>query len=616
MGAAVGWIRQAGAGLLTVGAALLVSSCGEKPLPAGTSTERVLFGETERIRSFDPAKAGDVASALAIARIYETLYQYAYLERPYRLEPLLAVAMPTVSEDGLTYTIPLRRGIFFSDDPCFTRTGGKGRELTAEDFVYSIKRIADVKNESSGWWAFQGRIVGLDEFRESTLGEAPSDYDRPVEGLRAPDPWTLQIRLKEPYPQLLWILAMHYAAAVPREAVEYYNGRDGRARFSHHPVGTGPFRLVQWVRNYRIEYERNPMWQETGRVERYPDRGEPGDAEAGLLQAAGRPIPFLDRIVQYVIGDSSTQWLLFLRGRLEQSGIGRDNWDAVIGPERTLTPGLRAKGVRLHATPTLMTTYIGFNMDDPVVGSNKKLRQALHCAFDGKAWSAFYNDRMIPANGPLPPGVAGARGPDEPNPYGFDLEKARRLLAEAGYPNGVDPATGRRLILTVELGAANDPTTRASAELFADFMDRIGVRIENSYNNWPTFLDKMDRRQCQMYRLGWVADYPDAENFLQLFYGPNSSPGPNHSNYTNPEFDRLYEQARTMSDSPERTALYRAMADLVIEECPWICLAYPLAFGLQHGWLLHYKPHDFPYGMSKYYDVDIEARAAWQAREW
>jgi ABC-type transport system substrate-binding protein len=329
-----------------------------------------------------------------------------------------------------------------------------------------------------------------------------------------------------------------------------------------------------------------------------------------LLADTGRAIPFIDRVVQYVVRDSSTQWLMFIAGQLESSGISRDNWDAVITPDRKLTKDLADRQICLYSTPTMDTFYIGFNMDDPVVGKNRKLRQAMSCAFNSQDWVRFYNYRVVRARGPIPPGVAGYE--DKLSPYAFDVEKARRLLTEAGYPEGRDPATGRRLQLALELGSANDPEMRQAVELFAAFMDRIGIVIKPSYNNWPTYLEKLERRQAQMFSLGWVADYPDAENFLQLFYGPNSSPGPNHTNYANPEFDRLYEQIRVMQDGPERSALYRKMADIVIEDCPWLFEHHPLAYGLYHHWLKNYKPHDFPYGMAKYYKIDTTAREQWK----
>lgn len=589
-------------------AGLIGPGCGPRPGPeTNRPNEITYYGLAERIRGFDPVTAGDVASSLAISRIYEGLLQYAYLARPYRVEPCLSAALPTISPDGLVYTFPIRHGIYFQDDPCFTATGGKGRELVAEDFSYAIKRVADMKTGSTGYWAFNERIVGLDEFRAAAAGEAPTDYNRPVEGLKALDRYTLQIRLKQPYPQLLWILTMHYTFAVPREAVEYY-GRD----FVNHPVGTGAYRLAAWVKNYRLEYVRNPKWVETGRIERYPSEGAPEDAAAGLLADAGKLLPFIDRIVQFVVSDTSTAWLMFLTGQIESSGISRDNWDAVITADRALAQHLAGQGIHMDATPVMETFYIGFNMDDPVVGPNRKLRQALTCAFNSEQYVRFYNYRVIRAKGPLPPGIAGFE--NQTAPFPFDLEQARRLLAEAGYPEGKDPKTGRRLKLALDVGNANDPEVRASVELFADFMEKIGVQITPVYNNWPAFLERMERRQAQLFRLGWVADYPDAENFLQLFYGPNSSPGPNHSNYVNKEFDALYERARVMPDTPERTELYRKMADLVIADCPWIFEQHPLAYGLHHRWLKNYKPHDFPYGMTKYYGIDEPSRRAWKAQ--
>jgi oligopeptide transport system substrate-binding protein len=295
------------------------------------------------------------------------------------------------------------------------------------------------------------------------------------------------------------------------------------------------------------------------------------------------------------------------------SGISRDNFSAVITPQRQLTPELQARGIRLRTAPELWTEYIGFNMEDPVVGMskdpvqnerNRKLRQALAHTIDIEKWCEFYNQRHRPATSIIPPGIAG-HDERRPRPYPFDLQKARQLLAEAGYPGGIDPKTGRRLALTLELRSAQEPEERQSFELLASFVRAIGVELRPSYNNWPEFLKKIERKQQQMFRLGWVADYPDAENFLQLFATKSISPGPNHTNYSNPEFDRLYDVATVMPDSPERTELYKKLADMVMEDCPWILLGYPLAFGLQQPWLLNYKFHAFPYANMKFYKVDM-----------
>jgi len=224
----------------------------------------------------------------------------------------------------------------------------------------------------------------------------------------------------------------------------------------------------------------------------------------------------------------------------------------------------------------------------------------------------YYNKRVTPVYGPLPDPLAGFK----PNPtaYSFNLEKAKRLLAEAGYPDGIDPATGRRLELTLELGDAA-PDTRQVVELMVGMVDKIGVVLKAGYNNWPAFLDKLDRRQAQIFKLGWVADYPDSENFLQLFYGANASPGPNHSNYANPQIDKLYEQLRTMLPGPEKDRLCEQMADIVIEDCPWIFLYQPMDFAVVHNWLKNYSLHDFPYTMTKYRRVDNAAWDEWKAKQ-
>jgi ABC-type transport system substrate-binding protein len=585
---------------------LLLTACGRSDLDTlRFKGEQVLYGQTSRFKGFDPVKVSDVASSAMICRVYEGLLEYAYLDRPYRVQPMLAETMPEVSEDGLTYTFRIRKGIFFQDDPCFP--GGKGRELTAEDFVCSIKRMADLKNASSGYWVFNGRVAGLDEFRAASAGKTPTDYDAPVEGVRALDRYTLQIRLKECYPQLLWVLAMHYTFAVPREAVEFYG--DG---FVNHPVGTGPYILETWNNNYRIEFVRNPKWAETGRVELYPSTGTAEARAAGLLDDAGKQIPFIDRIVQYVVDDVATTWMMFLSGQFSYSTISRDNWAAVITPGRELVSEMKEQGVELLSSPTLYLSYIGFNLDDPVVGKNKKLRQALSCAFDPELLVQYYNGRVTPVYGPLPDPLAGFK--PKPTAYSFNLEKAKQLLTEAGYPNGIDPATGRRLELTLELGDAA-PDTRQSVELMVGMVDKIGIVLKASYNNWPAFLDKLDRRQAQIYKLGWVADYPDSENFLQLFYGPNASPGPNHANYANPQIDKLYEQLRTMLPGPEKDRLCEQMVDIVIEDCPWVFLYQPMDFAVTHNWLKNYSLHDFPYTMTKYRRVDNAAWNEWKAKQ-
>jgi ABC-type transport system substrate-binding protein len=590
---------------------LFVTSCSDGNLAdQHDGKEVVSYSRTSRIRGLDPGITGEVSSSLAISRIYEGLLEYDYLARPYKIIPALAEAMPDVSDDGLVYTFRIRKGIFFHDDPCFP--DGKGRELVAEDFIYSFKRVADVKNASSGFWVFNHRVKGINIFHDASKGDAPTDYAMKVDGLKALDSHTLQITLTEPYPQLLYILAMHYAFAVPREAVEFYG-----KNFPNHPVGTGPYELVEWRRNSRIEFVRSLKWAETGRVETYPAEGAAGQAEAGLLKDAGQAIPFNDRIIQYVVDDSTTSWMMFLAGQLGSSIISPDNWDAVIMPDKSLNQSLEKRGIELVSSPYTAVYYMGFNWDDPVVGEsddpeqherNKKLRQALSCAYEFEQMNRFMNNRLYPVDGPIPTPLAGNL--KEPSPYRFNLEKAKLLLAEAGYPEGIDSKTGRRLELTIELGSA-DTNTRQSMALMADMFQKIGVVLKTNYNTWPAFIEKMNRRQAQIFRLAWVADYPDAENFLQLFYSKNESPGPNHANYRNTELDRLYEKIRVMADSPERTAIYEQMARIIVEDAPWIFMYQPMSFALKHSWIENYIPHDYPYGMGKYRRTNTETRRQW-----
>ncbi len=544
--------------------------------------ESVFYSEASRICGFDPVRVVDVASILAIGKMYEGLYQVAYEARPYRVEPCLAAALPSISDDGLTLTIPLRVGIRFQDDPCFKGTGGRGREVTAADFVYAFKRLADPAYRSPGFGFFRGRLRGFDEFRAGMELDPVGGYERSIAGISAPDRHTLRLELTRPWPQALWVLSMHFTYVVPPEAVAYYGDQ-----IIYHPVGTGPFRLAAWRPNYRMEFVRNPEWQRAGRFEPHPGPD-------------GRPQPLLDRIVQYVIGDPSTQWMLFLKGRLDVSGISRDQWDAVVTPDGQLQPEFSGRGWRLYRAPASEVSYIGLNYDDPVLGTNRILRQALTAAFDRDLWGKFFGARMVPAGGPLPPDIEGYR-PGQAGPP--DLARARELLAQAGYPGGRDPATGRRLQLTLDLGST-DPEVREAVELLVDFMARVGLSIQPAYYNWPVFLARIERGDSQMFWLSWQADYPDPENFLQLFYGPNASPGVNRGNFRDPAYDRDYEAMMVLPPGPARRQVIDRMMDRLQEECPWIFLHHRVSATVVQPWVTHWRPHDFPYGLFKYYGVD------------
>ncbi len=597
-------LRKIASGMLTaLLVAVLAPGCSNNPYPPEEGKKTVYAALDEDPHGLDPVRCGDTLSAAVVSQIYDSLYEYHYLKRPYELKPALAAAMPEVSDDGLTYTIPIKQGVYFQDDPCFAETGGKGRELVAEDFIYSIKRLADKGNDPRGWWTLQGKVVGLDEFHEESVersgdDDASMDYSVPVEGLQAPDRYTLRIRLKEPYPQLKYILAMPYTAAVPREAVEYYE------ELHNHPVGTGAFRLKQWDKRWRLILERNPTYRE----DRYPSEGEPEDREAGLLDAAGRRLPMVDRVYYTMMYEAQPSWLLFKQGYLDSSGISTDHFKEAVTPEKELSREFKQKGIRLRKMVESAVYYVGFNMKGPVVGDNLKLRKAMSLAYDTD-WRIehFYNGRAVSAQGPIPPGIFGY-DPDFQNPYkGPDLERAREPLREAGYPGGIGP-DGERLTLTYDIGAG-DPRAIRHAQAFAQDMDQIGIKVDIRTNTWAEFLNKLDQRSMQVFSAGWVLDYPDPENFLQLLYGPNEAPaGSNNALYDNPEYNRLYRQMRVMTNTPERLEIIRRMVNMVVEDVVWIPSTHPISYGLYHQWYKNVKPHGISGGYMKYRDVDVALR--------
>ncbi|MGI5867857.1 MAG: ABC transporter substrate-binding protein [Kiritimatiellia bacterium] len=562
--------------------ALLLAALAATSLAASAQT--TLRRTVDRMPSFDPIQSESVGAMRCVSLVYETLLEYDYLARPYRLRGCIAEDLPEVSADGRTLTFRLRRGIHFGPDICLSpdpATGRPGmRDVVAADVVYSFKRLADAKLSSPGYWTVEGKIEGIDAFHQASMGDTPTDYSLDIAGLRALDERTVEMRLTAPAPDFLWVLAMPYTAIVPREAVEHYG-----AGFESVDVGTGPYRLVAWRRNYRYAFERRP------------GRDIARDATP-LLDDARDAVP-IERITYLVMEDPSTRWLSFLSGGLDVAGdISRDNWDAVVGPDGDLTEDMKRRNIRLLAKPSLDTFYIGFNLDDPVLGGNVKLRQALSCASDPRQWETLNAGRVVGASGPVPIGIAGRL--ETPSPYAFDIEKAEALLAEAGYPGGVDPATGRRLALTLDLGRT-DQEIRETAELFASFMDRIGVVVKLQYNNWPSFLKKIARREAQMFLIGWMADYPSALNFMQLFVGRNASPGPNRSNYANADYDALYDKADTTLDDDARLALVAQMQETIREACPWIFLYHRKANLLVHPHVRNVVMHDFPYGAEKHW---------------
>jgi ABC-type transport system substrate-binding protein len=544
----------------------------------------------EKIAGFDPIHASDMYSGNEIGKVYEGLYEFHPLKRPYELMPNLAESLPTVSADGLVYTFKIKSGVHFQDSSAFK--DGKGRELKSDDVIFSLKRLADPKLQAKGWWLFDDKIVGLNEWKDKNAAAETTNYSEDIEGLKKVDSHTLSIKLKKPYPQFLYALAMPYSFIVAKEAVDHF-GKE----FLNHPVGTGPFILPVFEQSNRIVYTKNPTFRE----KLFPSEGEEGDDKLGLLADAGKRIPLVDRIIVDIIIESQPKWLSFQKAKADLLEIPKDNFDSAVLGGKELSPELKSKGIRLFANPQLDVTFFAFNHDDPIF-KNKKLRQAMSVAWNREeANKLFYNSAAVEAQSVIPPGLAGFRK-EFRNPYvKFDLDLAKKLLAEAGYPEG-------KGLPPITMQTRNETVSRQIIEHFAKNLAKIGITIKVGMNTWPELVNKVTKRQHQMYTMAWGADYPDAENFLGLLYCPNSSPGSNGSNYCNPDFDNLFKSATILQDGPERSSFYEKMNEMVAIDTPWIFGFNRTKFYLSQAWLKNYKFMEFNHSQFQYLNVDLEVK--------
>ena len=602
-----------------------LAGCNNNPHPRPLHTQRAdgqpwvvsyrALGDDPR--SLDPQFSYDTLGHAVIAQLYESLLQYSPFQTdPYTLEPCLADGMPrrTQNPDGTeTYEIRLKRGVFFHDDPCFP--GGRGREVTAADFVYTFQRIADPAVECPVLSTLQEFIAGLGPAYLEARKAGKFDYSRPTGAITVLDDHTFQLHLLKTYPQIQYWLAMPFTAPVPREAVEYYNGGNGREQFKFHPVGTGPYRLAEWARSRLIRLARNDRYNAT----RFPEGGWPGEDEARLRPLAGAALPRTDEIQFAVIREAIPAWLLFRQGYLDGSGVSKDVFNSVITAGQTLSQEFRARGVQLFRDVEPGTFYSQFNMDDPLVGKNLALRRALSTVYNqSRANEIFGNGVDVKAEQLLPPGVVGYQ-PGFKNPFRTEnVGQAKALLAQAGYPGGIDPKTGAALVLTLDVVAGN-AESRQRAEFDQMQIQQLGLRCKIEENTWARFQEKQLRGLFQMNTgSGWNADYPDPENFFFLFYSKNIPPqGSNYARFSNPEFDRLFEQMATMDNGPERLALIHRMTAILVEQCPVIFTFHPVGFRLNQPWM----PRIFENAMLatggglKYSVIDPDLRAQ-KIREW
>lgn len=650
------------------------------PYPESEARANVIYSSfSERPKHLDPARSYSSDEYTFIAQIYEPPLQYHFLKRPYQLIPLTVRGMPSVTyydDDGATlsadapidevaiseYEFRIEPGIRYQPHPAlatdeqgdyvyhdlgrsdiedihtlgeFSRTGT--RELTAADYVYQVKRLADPRRHSPIAGVMAEYIVGFSDTmeelgrRRQEVGDAFLDLrEVDMRGLEVVDRYTWRIRVRGKYPQFLYWQAMPFFAPMPWEA-ELFHSQPGMEEknmtLDWYPIGTGAYMLAENNPNLRMVMKRNPHFH----GETYPTEGEPGDRDQGLLKDAGEPLPFADKVVFSREQESIPAWNKFLQGYYDSSGISSDSFDQAVRfnnqGEAGLTEEMRERGIRLSTAVQTSTIYIGFNMLDDTLGADtergRKLRRAISIAVDIEEYIAiFANGRALAAQGPIPPGIFGDHdGKEGLNPYVYDwvdgeakrkpLSAARALMRDAGYDGGIDQETGQRLALNFE-AISRGPDDKARFNWLRKQFDKLGIELIVRATDYNRFREKMTKGTGQIYMWGWNADYPDPENFLFLLYGPNSkaeSNGENTSNYADPEFDRLFEQMKAMENTPERQRIIDRMMEIARRDAPWIWGFHPKSFALYHSWYRNVKPNLMANNTLKYKRVDADLRA-------
>lgn len=666
--------------LLTIFLAACQPSQLNNPYSDADDQQSILYQSfSERPKHLDPAVAYSSNEYAFIAQIYEPPLQYHYLKRPYELTPLTASKMPqlhyldknglslplTAAEQDIAFTdyiIDLKGDVRYQPHPALAKnaqgdylyhhlsaadiaplktlndlpeTGS--RALLAEDYVYQIKRLAHPKNQSPIAEIMKNYIIGFDEFAKQVADKPKTAIkDLSMSGVTATSPTQYRIRIKGKYPQFSYWLAMLFFAPMPWEADVFYGQaglQDKNITLDWFPIGTGAYYLAENNPNRRMILQKNPNFH----TEHYPIEAEAGDQEKGLLLDAGKKLPFIDKAVFMLEKETIPYWSKFLQGYFDASGIASDNFDQAVqftgGGEVGLTPAMQEKAMQLRTSVETSSFYMGFNMLDGTIGGNsetaRKLRQAIAIALDFEEFiSIFRNGRGVSAQGLVPPGIYGfAEGEAGINTEVYEwkdgkprrkmLAAATQLLVEAGYANGIDPKTGKSLILyfdTMAAGVDDRPMLNWYRKQFA----KLGIELVIRATDYNRFQEKIRNGNAQIFVWGWNADYPDPENFLFLLYGPNSKVkfgGENSVNYQNPEYDRLFEKMRNMDNGEERYQLIQQLQTLARHDAPWLFGFHPKNFALYHSWYKNLKPNLMANNQLKYTRIDAKERAQKRA-EW
>ena len=579
------------------------------PAPAravGQKVLRVALPTAET--SFDPAVVQDLYSNTINLHIFDPPLAFDPMARPVRLIPNTTVDLPEVSTDFRTYTLRLKPGILFHDDPAFR---GRPRELIAADYAYSIKRVFDPRWKSQVLFQLEpARIVGIDKLRQRALKDKrPFEYDVEIEGLRVLDRYTLRIRLEEPNPRFVQSLSDSSVGAVAREVVEAYGDEVGL-----HPIGTGPFRLASWTRSARIVLERNATFREM--TYDFEPAADAPELAAEVARLRGRRVPFVDRVEISVLEEDQPRWLTFIQGKLDHLELP---WPFVpiAVPGGQIAPHLARHGVRARATQESSANIISFNIDDPVLGGitpeRVALRRAISLAFDTREYiRSIYKGAGIVAQSPLVPGTFGFDGQPVTDLSTYSPTQAKALLDTYGYVDVNNDGWRERpdgAPLTLRMASTTTQRDREQNDQWRRFMKAVGLKIEFEIAQWPELVKRSLAGKLMIWQFGWTAGRPDSDLFFSIAYGPNLGSS-NDARFDLAAYNRLYEEQRRLPDGEERRRVFLEATKLLVAYMPYKYAMHRIRYDLTQPWLLGYRRHPFTQRQWLWLDIDPAATGA------
>ena len=575
-------------------AMLCIGQAQAAPAAAGGKVLHMFLSTSET--GLDPAVASDIASLSLLENLFDPLLRYDYLARPVKLRENTTVGLPLVEDGGLTYTFKIRPGIYFTPDPAFK---GARREVTAADYVYSLKRLYDPMLKSPWLSLFEGKIAG-----DKALHDQFS-YDSPFEGLKAVDRYTLRIRLSAPDNNFLFYLATPASGVVAREVVEAYPGQVG-----NHPVGSGPFMIGEWKHSDKIVLVANPGSHAVFHAT--PGQDPADQAIAKALE--GKRLPLVDKVEVKIAEEFQGRMLGFLGGEYDYLEQVPESMTDMVIADGKLKPALAARGMQLYRFPVMQTYYMWMNMEDPLLGGYSKekvaLRRAISLGYNSaEDISLLKKGFAIKAQSPLPPNVLGY-DPAYRSPVAYDPALANALLDRFGYRQR-DPDGFRRTPdnqpLTLTMHSEATAGGRLRDELWRKNLNAIGLRVVFTTDKKTEIIKASRLGKVMMFESNWIADFPDGDNFYQLLYGPHAGRA-NYARFNLPDYNQRYEKARVLPDSPQRQQLYFEMNQLIHAYNPWVPLSHVMSADIVQPWLKNYKRHPVEFTQWRYLDVDLARR--------